>query len=206
MISPAFADSPHPPPLGDFDGDSILNGSDACPHFTFPFDNGCSGPDTDKDGVPDSLEARGCVGSVEDYAGTLESTIPNVADGCSGSAPPDGDGDGVPDDTDNCPDDFNPTQTDTDGDGIGDACDAFPNDPDNDIDGDGVGGDTDNCPNIANADQSDRDGDGIGDVCDPTPDGEELKKSCAALEKVNKAEAKDKAQGKAIAKEKNNCN
>lgn len=38
------------------------------------------------------------------------------------------DGDGVPDDTDNCPLDFNPDQVDTDGDGLGDACDGISDD------------------------------------------------------------------------------
>ena len=36
---------------------------------------------------------------------------------------PDTDGDGVPDATDNCPDDFNPSQEDFDGDGAGYVCD-----------------------------------------------------------------------------------
>lgn len=36
--------------------------------------------------------------------------------------PQDSDGDGVDDDSDNCPDVFNPDQEDTDGDGVGDAC------------------------------------------------------------------------------------
>ncbi|MBK1723023.1 hypothetical protein CKO23_12285 [Thiocystis violacea] len=36
----------------------------------------------------------------------------------------DQDGDGVPDSSDNCPNDANPSQQDLDGDGIGDACDA----------------------------------------------------------------------------------
>lgn len=40
-------------------------------------------------------------------------------------APPvsDRDNDGVPDDVDNCPDTYNPSQRDTDGNGIGDVCD-----------------------------------------------------------------------------------
>ncbi len=36
----------------------------------------------------------------------------------------DGDADGVPDSCDNCPDTYNPSQTDTDGDGVGDACEG----------------------------------------------------------------------------------
>ena len=38
----------------------------------------------------------------------------------------DSDNDGVPDVSDNCPNIFNPAQTDTDGDGKGDLCDQFP--------------------------------------------------------------------------------
>ena len=38
--------------------------------------------------------------------------------------PPDADGDGVPDATDNCPANANPTQADVDKDGFGDACDS----------------------------------------------------------------------------------
>jgi PKD repeat protein/predicted nucleic acid-binding Zn ribbon protein len=45
------------------------------------------------------------------------------------SSEPDDDGDGIPDYSDNCPDKYNPSQTDTDNDGYGDACD---NDDDND--------------------------------------------------------------------------
>src|SRR5437867_4663943 len=63
------------------------------------------------------------------------------------------DGDGVPDGLgtgcDDCPNAFDPQQTDTDGDGVGDACD--------------------NCPTVHNPDQADRDGDGIGDACDGCP-------------------------------------
>jgi hypothetical protein len=62
----------------------------------------------------------------------------------------DRDGDGRSDSTDNCPDQFNPTQLDSDADGTGDACDACPagnlkiaagacgcDHPDSDLDGDG---------------------------------------------------------------------
>jgi hypothetical protein len=43
---------------------------------------------------------------------------------CPGRPPRDADGDGVPDNVDNCPDDFNPDQLDGDGDQRGDACES----------------------------------------------------------------------------------
>jgi hypothetical protein len=70
--------------------------------------------------------------------------------------------------TDNCPENYNPSQCDFEGDGIGDACDEC-----TDLDGDGYGDPgfaanvcpEDNCPGIYNPDQTDSDGDGIGDAC-----------------------------------------
>ena len=43
---------------------------------------------------------------------------------CLGEIRADLDGDDVPNDQDNCPDTFNPTQDDLDADGRGDACDV----------------------------------------------------------------------------------
>ena len=77
------------------------------------------------------------------------------------------DGDGVLDDEDNCPNTYNPTQSDNDHDGIGDTCDP-------DSDGDGYLNEVDNCPDDPNASQSDLDEDGIGDGCDPDIDGDGL--------------------------------
>ncbi len=99
------------------------------------------------------------------------------------------DGDWICDSEDNCPDIFNPEQTDVDGDGAGDFCDVCAGfDDADDADSDGVpdgcdacpgyddladsDGDTvpdgcDNCPETANTDQVDVDEDGYGAVCDP---------------------------------------
>ena len=86
---------------------------------------------------------------------------------------PDGDfvfesSDGTGGYVDNCPDVYNPYQTDTDSDGAGDACDPTPN---GDDDLDGVDNLADNCPSTYNPGQLDTDNDGIGDACDPTPEG-----------------------------------
>ncbi len=69
---------------------------------------------------------------------------------------------------DNCPDDYNPDQTDLDCDGIGDLCDLCLYVPDDgrNSDGDCFGDACDNCPEADNPDQSDYDGDGVGDRCD----------------------------------------
>ncbi len=69
--------------------------------------------------------------------------------------------DGIPDVIDNCPDHYNPTQTDSDGNGVGDACDVTV-----DTDADTIPDTQDNCPTVANTSQTDTDGDNIGDACD----------------------------------------
>jgi uncharacterized protein YkwD len=71
----------------------------------------------------------------------------------------------VANDSDNCPDVSNRTQTDIDKDGIGDACDTF-----TDRDSDGIADSLDNCPVTSNPNQLDSDEDGIGDACDPVDD------------------------------------
>jgi hypothetical protein len=72
--------------------------------------------------------------------------------------------DTVEDAVDNCPEKFNPTQSDIDGDSLGDRCDA-------DKDGDLVDNDVDNCVKDSNVGQDDVDVDGIGDACDVCSDG-----------------------------------
>ena len=72
----------------------------------------------------------------------------------------DSDGDGICDESDNCPDLFNP---------IGeDICEEEVQDRDSD----GIPDDEDNCPYIFNPDQENEDGDRYGDECDDTPNCE----------------------------------
>ncbi|MCP4443795.1 MAG: amidohydrolase family protein [Myxococcales bacterium] len=87
----------------------------------------------------------------------------------------DNDGDGIANESDNCPDVFNPirpidngTQLDNDGDSTGNACDDTPLLAD--LDADGEDNLTDNCPFDSNADQGDSDSDSKGDVCDICPE------------------------------------
>lgn len=69
---------------------------------------------------------------------------------------------------DNCPDTYNPSQSDADFDGKGDFCDSC-----TDTDGDGYGDpgfaatmcDIDNCPDDVNPSQDDQNNDGVGDAC-----------------------------------------
>jgi len=79
-------------------------------------------------------------------------TTPQTSTGSTTTTPPpaDADGDGVPDSTDNCIDDPNPSQEDVDADDRGNVCD--------------------NCTDDANPGQEDADADGHGDVCDACPD------------------------------------
>jgi len=70
---------------------------------------------------------------------------------------------------DNCPEDYNPDQTDLDCDAVGDLCDNCPYVPNmgqENADGDCFGDACDNCPEVPNTAQSDGDGDGAGDACD----------------------------------------
>jgi sugar lactone lactonase YvrE len=80
----------------------------------------------------------------------------------------DPDDDGVLNKDDNCPNDYNPSQSDLDFDDIGDTCDNCINEVNPDQangDADTLGDACDNCPTVDNADQNDYNDDGIGDAC-----------------------------------------
>ncbi|AKT39590.1 DNRLRE domain-containing protein [Chondromyces crocatus] len=114
----------------DTDGDGIPDARDS---------------DSDNDGIPDGVEAGhgladedgwvsgpyGANGLADSVETAIDSGIINytVAD-TDGNGTydfqqvnDDVDGDGVPDEEDNCPDVYNPSQIDNDGDGVGNACD-----------------------------------------------------------------------------------
>lgn len=85
------------------------------------------------------------------------------------------DDDGITNESDNCPFETNPEQTDIDFDLVGDVCD-FDNETQNfhdqDSDNDGVGNSLDNCPYVYNPKQSDANANGRGDLCsDDDQDG-----------------------------------
>ncbi len=109
------------------------------------------------------------VESTKDYAGgvylrLVELNIIEIQDA---------DEDGIADDVDNCPNTYNPDQTNNDSDSHGDACDNCPyvaNENQSDIDGDLVGDACDNCISDSNPLQEDGDADGVGDICDNCPD------------------------------------
>lgn len=131
-------------------------------------------PDSDGDGVPDTIEAF--VLDTDpfnaDTDGDGSNDFDEVFQRRTDPLNPDTDGDGVPDGSDNCPTSANPTQTDHDSDGLGNACDNCPmvsNAGQADGDADGVGDACDNCPTAANADQADANGDGVGDACQHPP-------------------------------------
>jgi len=98
----------------------------------------------------------------------------------------DGDNSGTPGDNpcvggetencdDNCPDVYNPGQTDIDSDGIGDVCDNCPNltnTGQEDTDSDGLGDACDNCPDKSNPNQEDTDSSGVGNACNDAIDAD----------------------------------
>ncbi len=96
------------------DGAEIRYGYDAAGNMIRKVVKAATDPDTDGDGIPDSLDPDDDNDGVpdEDDAFPLD---PGEWD--------DGDGDGVGSNADNCPLAFNPEQSDIDGDGIGDVCD-----------------------------------------------------------------------------------
>lgn len=153
-------DTSNPTDFFDFDA--------AIDNLVVSLNGSVADPDTDSDGVGDSLDQ--CANTPPD--------TPVNSVGC-----PDTDKDDVANAADICPNTPLGSKVnsagcvDTDGDGVADADDAFPNNASEsaDADGDGVGDRGDYCPGTANGAQvnaqgcADSDGDGIADVDDAFP-------------------------------------
>jgi hypothetical protein len=138
------------------------------------------GPDTDGDGIDDTIDAD------DDNDG-----VPDVAD--IDPLDPDACQDVDMDTCDDCAigtDDYGPLPDydpandgpDADGDGLCDAGDPCPY---GDVDDDGVCDDTDNCPWHYNPGQEDTDADGAGDACDPCDDYPSCTTPCPAENSCN---------------------
>ncbi len=122
-----------PEPVGDLDGDGLLDPFDRCPaepedRDGFQDEDGCADPDNDRDGVPDTDDK--CPAEPEDQDGYQDE------DGCPDA---DNDSDGVLDGDDSCPgqaedqdgfqDEDGCPEPDNDNDGVLDRKDKCPLDP-----------------------------------------------------------------------------
>jgi outer membrane protein OmpA-like peptidoglycan-associated protein len=175
-------------PLGDLDGDTVLNPNDNCPSNSNQdqldtdadqLGDACD-VDDDDDGLDDATDNCPLISN----AGQSDNEGDDIGDVCD----PDDDNDLVNDDVDNCPIVSNPGQEDADTDNIGDACD-IPGDRDDD--GDSVLDDRDNCLGVSNMDQADLDGDRMGDACDTDDDDDGLADSsdnCAVIPNNDQAD------------------
>lgn len=127
-------------------------------------------PDTDGDGIADSLDAF-----PSDPSESVDSDSDGIGDNTdpdNSAAVTDTDGDGVKDISDNCDSLSNADQADADGDLTGDVCDT-------DDDNDGTLDESDSTPTdtsvdsdadgVSNSSDADDDGDGINDVSDAFP-------------------------------------
>ena len=139
-----------PDPLGDRDGDGVLDVDDNC-----PFVANTDQVDQNADGIGDACS----------YPAFMSPC-------CTADCFLDSDADGLPNISDRCPYVADDQNTDTDGDGIGDVCDD-----NTDVDGDGVPDNVDNCRWVANPDQANTSIEGV--VCDTIGDACDLCGTCA---------------------------
>ena len=188
-IVPTEIETHFPFPIGSLEGTHWHNGGSggAMRSFDLPFYASCRG-DLDVDGWVDLSDLAALLSAYHlnaggDLDGDEDTDLDDLAaflslylQSAHGAPAPccalfaDTDDDGFTGPCDNCPETYNPEQSDTDGDHVGDACDVCPGHDDRiDFDDDDLPDACDNCPTTPNADQLDTDEDGVGDECDNCP-------------------------------------
>lgn len=135
-----------------------------CVFFVLFSCGGGDGSDTPSDICEDGYElidgACNLTGTLVDTdADTISDSLDNCPLNWNPSQSTSGDTDSIADACDNCMYNDNEDQADQDSDGIGDICE-------DDTDGDGIVDSIDNCDTVINADQANADGDSCGDSCD----------------------------------------
>ena len=145
----AICDVPDCSGVNDCSGHGVCIEPDTCQCYP-----GWTGDACDEGGIeclcPGDLDGDGWL-SPGDISSLVSELLPYASSyyWIECPADSDGDGDGVDDESDNCPDVYNPDQADSDGDGYGDACDCEEDNPEINPEGTEIcDGEDNNCDGV----------------------------------------------------------